>query len=67
MIVRCPPLPTRSQRSSRPRRPREDSFVVNNDETISKHEWTPRPQSGQWERFRTISPIPSSIDLSTIQ
>ncbi|MBW0551964.1 hypothetical protein O181_091679 [Austropuccinia psidii MF-1] len=53
------------QRSSRPRRPCEDSFVVNDDETISKSQWTPGPQAGQRERFRTISPVPSSINLST--
>ncbi|MBW0527138.1 hypothetical protein O181_066853 [Austropuccinia psidii MF-1] len=55
----------RGQRSSRPRRPCEDSFVANDDETISKREWTPEPQAGQRERFWTISPVPSSIDLST--
>ncbi|MBW0559050.1 hypothetical protein O181_098765 [Austropuccinia psidii MF-1] len=48
-----------------PRRPCEDSFVVNDDEAISKRKWTPGPQAGQQERFRTISPVPSSIDLST--
>ncbi|MBW0566543.1 hypothetical protein O181_106258 [Austropuccinia psidii MF-1] len=46
-----------SQRSSRPRRPCKDSFVVNNDETISKHKWTPGPQAGQREQFQTISPV----------
>ncbi|MBW0580505.1 hypothetical protein O181_120220 [Austropuccinia psidii MF-1] len=60
----CPFRP-RSQRSSRPRRPCKDSFVVNDDETIFKHEWTPRPQAVQQERFRTISLVPPSIDLST--
>ncbi|MBW0551377.1 hypothetical protein O181_091092 [Austropuccinia psidii MF-1] len=50
---------------SLPRRPCEDSFVVNNDETISEREWTPGPQAGRRERFQTISPVPSSIDLST--
>ncbi|MBW0579338.1 hypothetical protein O181_119053, partial [Austropuccinia psidii MF-1] len=59
------PFQPQGQRSSRPRCPREDSFVVSDDETISKHEWTLGPQAGQWERFRTISPLPSSIDLST--
>ncbi|MBW0580006.1 hypothetical protein O181_119721 [Austropuccinia psidii MF-1] len=59
------PFPPQGQRSSRPRRPCKDSFVVNNDETISKRKWTPGPQAGQWERLRTISPVPSSINLST--
>ncbi|MBW0566245.1 hypothetical protein O181_105960 [Austropuccinia psidii MF-1] len=59
------PFRPRGQRSSRPRHPCEDSFVVNDDETISKRKWTPGPQAGQRERFRTISPVPSSIDLST--
>ncbi|MBW0583069.1 hypothetical protein O181_122784 [Austropuccinia psidii MF-1] len=59
------PFRPRSQRSSCPRRPCEDSFVVNNDETISKRKWTPGPQAGQLERFRIISPVPSSINLST--
>ncbi|MBW0571379.1 hypothetical protein O181_111094 [Austropuccinia psidii MF-1] len=59
------PFRPRGQRSSRPRHPCEDSFVVDNDETISKREWTPGPQTGQRERFRTISPVPSSINLST--
>ncbi|MBW0591009.1 hypothetical protein O181_130724 [Austropuccinia psidii MF-1] len=59
------PFQPRGQRSSRPRRPCKDSFVVDNDETISEREWTPGPQTGQRERFRTISPVPSSIDLST--
>ncbi|MBW0553404.1 hypothetical protein O181_093119 [Austropuccinia psidii MF-1] len=62
-IVR--PFRPRGQRSSHPRRPHEDSFVVNNDETISEREWTQGPQAGQWEQFRTISPVPSSIDLPT--
>ncbi|MBW0523317.1 hypothetical protein O181_063032 [Austropuccinia psidii MF-1] len=64
MFVCCPPLLTTRQRSSRPRRPCEDSFVVSDDETISKHKWTLRPQAGRRERFWTICPVPSSIDLS---
>ncbi|MBW0590379.1 hypothetical protein O181_130094, partial [Austropuccinia psidii MF-1] len=52
----------RGQRSSPPRCPRKDSFVVDNDETISEREWTPGPQAGKQERLRTISPVPSSID-----
>ncbi|MBW0569945.1 hypothetical protein O181_109660, partial [Austropuccinia psidii MF-1] len=51
--------------SSHPRHPRKDSFVVNNDETISKRKWTPGPQAGQREQLWTISPVPSSINLST--
>ncbi|MBW0552666.1 hypothetical protein O181_092381 [Austropuccinia psidii MF-1] len=47
------------QRSSHPRFPRKDSFVVNNDETMSQRKWSPGPQAGQQERFRTISPVPS--------
>ncbi|MBW0510416.1 hypothetical protein O181_050131 [Austropuccinia psidii MF-1] len=45
--------------------PCKDSFVVNNDESIPQWEWTPGPQTGRWELFRTISPVPSSINLST--
>ncbi|MBW0557423.1 hypothetical protein O181_097138, partial [Austropuccinia psidii MF-1] len=62
-IVR--PFRPQGQRSSCPRRPCEDSFVVNDDETISKREWTLGPQAGRREQFQTISPVPSSIDLST--
>ncbi|MBW0558147.1 hypothetical protein O181_097862 [Austropuccinia psidii MF-1] len=62
-IVR--PFRPRGQRSSCPRRPCEDSLVVDNDEAISKRKWTPGPQAGQRERFWIISPVPSSIDLST--
>ncbi|MBW0566741.1 hypothetical protein O181_106456 [Austropuccinia psidii MF-1] len=62
-IVR--PFRPRGKRSSCPRCPREDSFVVDNDETISKREWTLGPQAGRQEQFRTISPVPSSIDFST--
>ncbi|MBW0576549.1 hypothetical protein O181_116264 [Austropuccinia psidii MF-1] len=40
----CPFRP-RSQRSSCPRRPCKDSFVVNNDETISKCKWAPGPHA----------------------
>ncbi|MBW0514317.1 hypothetical protein O181_054032 [Austropuccinia psidii MF-1] len=53
------------QRSSQPRCPCKDSFVVDDDESIAKQEWTPGPQTGRREQFRTISPVPSSIDLST--
>ncbi|MBW0561340.1 hypothetical protein O181_101055, partial [Austropuccinia psidii MF-1] len=63
-LVVCP-FQRQGQRSSCPRCPREDSFLVDNDETISERKWTPGPQAGQRERFRTISPVPSSIDLST--
>ncbi|MBW0584665.1 hypothetical protein O181_124380 [Austropuccinia psidii MF-1] len=59
------PFRPRGQRSSRPRRPCEDSFVVDNDETIYEREWTPGPQAGRQERLRTISLVPSSINLST--
>ncbi|MBW0574034.1 hypothetical protein O181_113749 [Austropuccinia psidii MF-1] len=65
MLVCCPTLPTMQPRSSRPRRPCKDSFVVNDDESIPKREWTPGPQTGQKERLQMISPVPSSIDLST--
>ncbi|MBW0577985.1 hypothetical protein O181_117700, partial [Austropuccinia psidii MF-1] len=44
---------------------RNDSFVVDDYEAISKREWTPGPQAGRQEQFWTISPVPSSIDLST--
>ncbi|MBW0572808.1 hypothetical protein O181_112523 [Austropuccinia psidii MF-1] len=63
-FVVCPFQP-HSQRSSCPRCPCEDSFVVDNDEAISECKWTLGPQTGQLERFRTISPVLSSIDLST--
>ncbi|MBW0523929.1 hypothetical protein O181_063644 [Austropuccinia psidii MF-1] len=53
------------QRSSQPRRPYKDSFLVDNDKSIPMQEWTPGPQTGRQEQFRTISPVPSSIDLST--
>ncbi|MBW0512734.1 hypothetical protein O181_052449 [Austropuccinia psidii MF-1] len=59
------PFQPHGQRSSFPRHPRKDSFVVNNDETISECKWTLGPQAGQRERFGTISPVPSSIDFST--
>ncbi|MBW0558068.1 hypothetical protein O181_097783, partial [Austropuccinia psidii MF-1] len=59
------PFQPRSQRSLRPRRPCDDSFVLDDDETISERKWTPGPQAGRQERFRTISPVPSSINLST--
>ncbi|MBW0478623.1 hypothetical protein O181_018338 [Austropuccinia psidii MF-1] len=49
----------------RPRRPCKDSFVVDNDESIPEQECTPGPQTSRWKRFWTISPVPSSIDLST--
>ncbi|MBW0566699.1 hypothetical protein O181_106414, partial [Austropuccinia psidii MF-1] len=39
LLVVCPFQP-RGQKSSRPRCPGKDSFVVNNDETISEREWT---------------------------
>ncbi|MBW0560922.1 hypothetical protein O181_100637 [Austropuccinia psidii MF-1] len=53
------------QRSSRPRSPCKDSFVVDNDESIPKQEWTPGAQTGRWEQFWMISPVPSRINLST--
>ncbi|MBW0474113.1 hypothetical protein O181_013828 [Austropuccinia psidii MF-1] len=53
------------QRCSLPRHPCKDSFVINDDEIISEQEWTPRPQTGRQEQFQTISPVPSSINLST--
>ncbi|MBW0540248.1 hypothetical protein O181_079963, partial [Austropuccinia psidii MF-1] len=53
------------QRSSHPRCPHEDSFLVNDDETISMRKWTLGSQTGQWEQFQTISLVPSSINLST--
>ncbi|MBW0482721.1 hypothetical protein O181_022436 [Austropuccinia psidii MF-1] len=53
------------KRRSGSRFPSEDSFVVDNYESIPKREWTPQPQAGRWESFWTISPVLSSIDLST--
>ncbi|MBW0570534.1 hypothetical protein O181_110249, partial [Austropuccinia psidii MF-1] len=59
------PFRPQGQRSSCPRHSCEDSFVVDNYETISEREWTLGPQAGRRERFWTISPVPSIIDLST--
>ncbi|MBW0546353.1 hypothetical protein O181_086068 [Austropuccinia psidii MF-1] len=59
------PFPPYGQRSSYPRPPFEDAFVVNNDESIPKPEWIPVPQTGRWEQFWMISPVPSSIDFFT--
>ncbi|MBW0471371.1 hypothetical protein O181_011086 [Austropuccinia psidii MF-1] len=59
------PFRPRGQRSSHPRHPCEESFVVNNDESIPKREWTPGPQTGRWEQFQTIRPVPSIIDIYT--
>ncbi|MBW0513256.1 hypothetical protein O181_052971 [Austropuccinia psidii MF-1] len=50
---------------SPPGRPHRDSFVVDNDESIPKREWTPGTQTGRKEQFRMISPVPSHINLST--
>ncbi|MBW0475046.1 hypothetical protein O181_014761 [Austropuccinia psidii MF-1] len=47
------------QKSSRPRCPCEDSFVVDNDESIPEQEWTLKPQAGRQERFQIISCVPS--------
>ncbi|MBW0521188.1 hypothetical protein O181_060903 [Austropuccinia psidii MF-1] len=59
------PFQPHGQRSSCARFPCEDSFVVNDDERNPEQEWTPGHQTGQWEKFQMISPVPSSIDLST--
>ncbi|MBW0480583.1 hypothetical protein O181_020298 [Austropuccinia psidii MF-1] len=59
------PFRPHGQRSSHPRHPCEDSFVVHDDESIPEWEWTPGPQTGRRERFPTISSVPPSIDLST--
>ncbi|MBW0508635.1 hypothetical protein O181_048350 [Austropuccinia psidii MF-1] len=64
LFVVQPFLPL-GQRSSHPRCPCKDSFVVDNDESIPQLEWTLGPQKGQQERFWKINPVPSSIDLST--
>ncbi|MBW0501043.1 hypothetical protein O181_040758 [Austropuccinia psidii MF-1] len=42
-----------------------DSFVVNDDERIPEQESMPGPQRGRREQFRMLSPVPSSINLST--
>ncbi|MBW0538869.1 hypothetical protein O181_078584 [Austropuccinia psidii MF-1] len=39
--------------------------MLDNVESIPKREWTPGAQTGRWEQFGTMSPVPSSIDLST--
>ncbi|MBW0510647.1 hypothetical protein O181_050362 [Austropuccinia psidii MF-1] len=54
-----------SHRSSHPRCPHKDSFVVDNDERIPEREWTLGPLTGRRECFWIISPVPSSIDFST--
>ncbi|MBW0549106.1 hypothetical protein O181_088821 [Austropuccinia psidii MF-1] len=59
MFVCCPPLLTTQPEEFSPKMPLQD------DETISEHKWTLGPQEGRWERFWMISPVPSSIDLST--
>ncbi|MBW0483099.1 hypothetical protein O181_022814 [Austropuccinia psidii MF-1] len=59
------PFQPHGQRSSRPRCPCKDSFVVNDDESIHEREWTTGPQTGRREQFWMIRPVPSSIDLST--
>ncbi|MBW0572804.1 hypothetical protein O181_112519, partial [Austropuccinia psidii MF-1] len=64
LFVVCP-FPPRVQRSSCPKSTCKDSFVVGNDETISKRKWTLGPQAGRREPFRAISPVSSSINLST--
>ncbi|MBW0514293.1 hypothetical protein O181_054008 [Austropuccinia psidii MF-1] len=61
MLVCCLALLTTQPEEFLPK----DSFVVDNDESIPKREWTPGPQTGQQEQFETISPVPSSINLST--
>ncbi|MBW0534483.1 hypothetical protein O181_074198 [Austropuccinia psidii MF-1] len=53
------------QRILGPRHPCEDSFVVDNDESIPEREWTPQTQGVRRERCRKISPVPSSIYFST--
>ncbi|MBW0580929.1 hypothetical protein O181_120644 [Austropuccinia psidii MF-1] len=64
LFIVCPFRP-RNQRRSCPRCPCKDSFVVGDDKTISEREWTLGPQAGQQEKFQMISPVPSSINLST--
>ncbi|MBW0514519.1 hypothetical protein O181_054234 [Austropuccinia psidii MF-1] len=59
------PFKPHRPRSSRQRRPCEDSFMVNDDESIPEWEWTPRPQRGRQEHLRMISPVPSSINFPT--
>ncbi|MBW0564372.1 hypothetical protein O181_104087 [Austropuccinia psidii MF-1] len=57
--------PAIRRRISQPRHPCEDSFVVDNDESIPELEWTPAPQTGIQEQLWKIIPVPSSINLST--
>ncbi|MBW0493316.1 hypothetical protein O181_033031 [Austropuccinia psidii MF-1] len=61
MLVCCLTLPAAQPEEFPP----DDSFVVNNDESIPEWEWMPGPQTHRPECFRMISPVPSSIDLST--
>ncbi|MBW0489870.1 hypothetical protein O181_029585 [Austropuccinia psidii MF-1] len=65
MLVCCPTLPTTWPEEFTPRHPHEDSFVVHNDESIPEWEWKPGPQTDRREQFQMISPVPSSIHLST--
>ncbi|MBW0477867.1 hypothetical protein O181_017582 [Austropuccinia psidii MF-1] len=59
------PFQPHGQGSSRRRHPCEGSSVVDHDERIPKREWMPGPQTGRREQFQIISPMPSSINLST--
>ncbi|MBW0470427.1 hypothetical protein O181_010142 [Austropuccinia psidii MF-1] len=59
------PFQSRGERRFHPRWPHQDSFVVNNDESIPEGEWIPGPQTGRRERFQKIILVPSSIYLST--
>ncbi|MBW0472836.1 hypothetical protein O181_012551 [Austropuccinia psidii MF-1] len=61
MFVCCVPLPTMWPENF----PREDSFVVGNDEIVPECKWTMEPQAGRQERFRKISLVPSSIYFPT--
>ncbi|MBW0501176.1 hypothetical protein O181_040891 [Austropuccinia psidii MF-1] len=65
MLFVVQPFQPRGQRSSCTRHPCEDSFVVDDDESIPEPEWKPGPQTGRQEQFPMISPVPSSINLPT--
>ncbi|MBW0500294.1 hypothetical protein O181_040009 [Austropuccinia psidii MF-1] len=65
MLICCPTLPTTWPEEFATKTLLEDSFVVNDYESIPKREWMPGPKTGRHELLWTISPVPSSIDLCT--
>ncbi|MBW0477903.1 hypothetical protein O181_017618 [Austropuccinia psidii MF-1] len=60
-----PPFPPLGERRSCARHPCEDSFMVDNNESIPKQEWTSLTEARRRKHFWKISRVPSSINLST--